>query len=349
MSRLKHFLSIAVKVAISAALLGYLGYRAWNDKSFLPLVTGPKDWLVLAGAVPIGLAAVTLTILRWHMLVRALGMQFPLSEALRAGFLGYLFNLLPLGLVGGDSVKAVMLIQHQPRRKTEAVATVLVDRVIGLYALLVLSAIATLFLPLDQLTALAAAERAMVERLCRVVQILSLVGSVGLVVMLIPGVVHSPLWDILEHTPFIGPVLHKLVEAMRTFRRNTGTLALAVVMSLAVHTLYVSLIVVLAIGLKVAPEHRPSLGMHFVIVPLSMMSGALPIGAFEITLNLLYRSVAPLGAPPNLGFLLALGYRVVQILIATIGLGYWLAGRGEVREVMLEAEEQPPAGKLEVQ
>ena len=38
---------------------------------------------------------------------------------------------------GADAVKAGFLIHRNPSRKTEAIATVIIDRVIGLYALLV--------------------------------------------------------------------------------------------------------------------------------------------------------------------------------------------------------------------
>jgi hypothetical protein len=73
-----------------------------------------------------------------------------------------------------------------------------------------------------------------------------------------------------------------------------------------------------------------------------MIAGALPIGAYEVTITLLFRAVAPAGAPPNMGLLIALACRLIQICIATIGLVYWLAGRQEVEELMHEAEELPP-------
>jgi uncharacterized protein (TIRG00374 family) len=344
--RAKRAISTLLKIALSAAMLGYLGYRAYHDKQFYALAAGPKNWLMLAAAVPVGLAAVTITILRWHMLVRTLGLEFTVREALRAGFISYLVNLMPFGLVGGDSLKAVMLIHRQPRRKTEAVATVLVDRVLGLYALLLLAALGSFFLPIGQLAGLSADDRALVQRLSWFIQAAVIAGSAGLAVMLVPGVTESKLWDKLEHAPLVGRVLHKLVQAMRTYRQAVHKLLMAIGMSLIVHMLYVSLVAILGIGLQVPPDNRPALGMHFIIVPLAMISGALPIGAFEVTLNVLYHSVAPAGSPPNLGFLIALCYRLIQILIGSIGLGYWLTGRTEVRELIHEAEEQPPSEEL---
>ena len=338
----KQVLTTVLKVGLSTALVGYLAWQAWNDPRFYALAARPKNWPLLVGALPICLAAVTVTILRWQLLVRTLGLSFTTRDALRAGFVGYLVNLAPFGLVGGDSLKAVLLIHKNPRRKTEAVASVLVDRVTGLYALLLLAAVASLFFDRSQLATLTAAEQATIVNLCRVVQTLALISTTGLVVMLIPGVTESRLWDLVEHTPLVGPVLHKLVGAMRVYRRRVDVLLATIGISLTIHLLYSASVAVMATAIGIAPEHRPPLGSIFVITPPSMIAGALPIGAFELTLNLLFRCVSPAGAPANAGLLIALAYRIIQITISSIGVVYWLTSRSEVSEVMHEAEEAPP-------
>src|ERR1043165_8491436 len=142
----KKVISAVAKLAISAVLIGYLIVCAARDPQFGALVSRQKNWPVLLCALPVCLFAVTITILRWNLLIGALGLSFSIRETLRAGFLGYLANLLPFGLVAGDSLKAVMLIHRNPRRKTEAVASVIVDRVLGLYALLLLAAVASLLM-----------------------------------------------------------------------------------------------------------------------------------------------------------------------------------------------------------
>jgi glycosyltransferase 2 family protein len=344
--QVKKALSAFLKLAISAALLGYLVVRARHDPQFTDLLAGKKDWPVLLCALPVCMCAVTITILRWNLLIRALGLNFSVRETMRAGFLGYLANLLPFGLVAGDSLKAVMLIHRNPRHKTEAVASVLVDRVIGLYALLLLAAIASLLLPAAHLEQLAAAQRVQLLRFCRCIQGAALVSSVGMVLMLIPAVTHSRAWDLLEHAPLVGPVLHKLVAAMRAYRRRLDLLAPALIISLLVHLSYVTAIWLMTLSIGIAPEHRPSPVSIFVIVPPSMIAGALPIGFYEVAITLLFRAASPPDAPPNMGLLVALAYRLIQIAIATIGIGYWIAGRREVRDLMHEAEELPPAEAL---
>jgi Dolichyl-phosphate-mannose--protein O-mannosyl transferase len=342
----RQLVSTTLKVAFSVALIGYLGWQAYSDPRFYALAAKPKNWLVLVSALPICLTAVTVTILRWQLFVRTLGLEFTTRDTLRAGFVGYLVNLAPFGLVGGDSLKAVMLIHKNPRRKTEAVASVLVDRAIGLYALLLLAAVASLLLRQSQLDALAPDERATIVNLCRAIQTIALLSTTGLVIMLLPGVTESRLWDLLEHTPLVGAVLHRLVGAMRVYRRRVDVLLTGIGISLAIHLLYISSVAVMTTSIGIAHEHRPPLGSIFVIVPPSMIAGALPIGAYELTLNLLFRSISPAGAPPNAGLLIALAYRIFQICIASIGVVFWLTSRSEVRESIHEAQDAPPEATM---
>jgi uncharacterized membrane protein YbhN (UPF0104 family) len=325
-----------LKVGISVLLLGYLGYKAATDESFHKLVAGPKDWLSLAGAALITLLAVTLTIWRWRILVRTLGIPFAALDAFRFGFIGYLFNLMPFGVVGGDGLKAAFLIHLQPERKTEAIASVVIDRTIGLGALITLAAGASLFLHFDRLNFRGPEDRLIVEQLCHVTQVLALITLAGLGLLLAPGFTQSKLWDALEHIPVVGKVLYKLVEAMRLYRRRVDRLAIVFAMSFAIHALYAMMVYLVGAGLQ---SPRPALGTHFVFVPLSMAAGALPIGTLEGVLDLLYRVFSNATIPEGQGFAIALAYRIIQVLVAGIGVAFYFTGRKEVKELIHEAEE----------
>src|SRR5207302_6744765 len=89
----------------------------------------------LALAATLGLAAVLLTILRWYFLVRAQGLPFTVTNALRLGLVGFYFSIFLPGSVGGDIIKAAFIARGQSRR-TVAVATVILDRAIALWGLI---------------------------------------------------------------------------------------------------------------------------------------------------------------------------------------------------------------------
>src|SRR5207302_6700127 len=92
-----------------------------------------RDCLALAATL--GLAAVLLTIIRWYYLVRAQGLPFTMTNALRLGLVGFYFSIFLPGSVGGDIVKAAFIARGQSRR-TVAVATVILDRAIALWGLI---------------------------------------------------------------------------------------------------------------------------------------------------------------------------------------------------------------------
>jgi glycosyltransferase 2 family protein len=333
---LRNIVPTILKIGVSVALLAFLGWRASQDEKLPLLMNGPKDWVMLVLALGMVLLAVLITILRWHLLLRTLNLNFTLRESLRSGFMGYLFNLLPLGLAGADAVKAGFLIHRNPGHKTEAIASVIIDRVIGLYALLVLAGGAALLLDFDSLEFRSADDRTRTIFLCRLAQYLGIISTVVFGLMLIPGATDLKLWDRLEHVPGVGAVFRKLVAAMRTYRKSPGLLVVAVAMSFAVHTCYVGMVYLVGRGL-LSPQ--PPLSAHFVFTPICMVAGALPIGAFEATLDGMYYVFSPEGVPASQGLLIAVSYRVLQISVATIGVFYYLAGRQEVKQLLDEAEQ----------
>jgi uncharacterized protein (TIRG00374 family) len=82
-----------------------------------------------------------ITFFRWYLLVRAQDLPFTMRNAIRLGLVSYYFNSILPGSVGGDIIKAVAVAREQSRR-TVAIATIVIDRVIGLWALAWLVALA---------------------------------------------------------------------------------------------------------------------------------------------------------------------------------------------------------------
>ncbi len=94
----------------------------------------PVHWGYFTLAFLIGFVSIISTFFRWYVLVRAVGLKFSLADSMRLGFIGLFFNTFLPGSVGGDAIKAWFLIKEHSRR-TLAVATVIMDRAIALWAL----------------------------------------------------------------------------------------------------------------------------------------------------------------------------------------------------------------------
>jgi uncharacterized membrane protein YbhN (UPF0104 family) len=344
---LNKYLSWTLKLAFSVAILSYLAWKAQSKDLFKQLVEHDKNWTLLGAAGFALLITLVLQFSRWRILVRSLGLHLSLGEALRLGFMGQLFSLLGVGMLGGDALKTFYLGRHNRGRMTEALTTVLVDRVVGLYGLVLLAGVVCLFFDPQSLRVGNETERLMVERLCWLAPIAAVASTIGLGIMLLPGVTTWAAWDVLAHTPKIGPVLERLVGAMRMYRQRLLPLLAAVVISLLIHGCNCLTIYCLSMGLP-APVERPSIVEHATAALLALAAGALPVGALEAVFNVIFRGVADPAMPSEQGFLIILAYRLVQMCIALLGLYYYLAGRREVDELLHDAEEaqkakeQPP-------
>jgi uncharacterized protein (TIRG00374 family) len=323
------FLKIVIPIGIIIWLLASIEpgqLQALRDR--------PKNWMLLAAAFGLSFVAICITFLRWYLLVRTIDLPFRLRDAFRLGFLGYLLNFVSVGAVGGDLFKAFFIAHEQPSRRAEAVATVVVDRMIGLYALLLVTSAAIFLSDIpDPTPALSA--------ICTMTYGATAIGGVGVLMVLIPGFTRGSLSQWLSRLPKVGGLIEQLLTSVRIYRNKKLVMSAILGMSMGVHSLFAVALYLIAIALF---ETSPTLPDHLIIVPLSMVAGALPftpagLGTFEYAMGELYVYVPAAGPVRDIGILVALAFRLVTIAIATIGVGFYWACRREVQEVMHEAEE----------
>jgi hypothetical protein len=345
---MKKILIALIKYGISFTILGYLFYAASQDESFHQLRESPKNWLLLVLAFLLMVVGVVSTIVRWHLLVRALDMPFSIRDAFRLGFLGYLFTFITMGVVGGDLLKAVFLARQQPGRRAEAVATVVVDRIIGLFALFFVATVAFLTFGLDARNVRDPNLLSQIQYICYGAVGFTIAGTVGFLLLLLPGFTSNPLWDALVGLPKIGHTIGRLIGAVRMYRRRLPLLLFIFVMSAATHVVFTLSVYCTASGL---PGNHPSFSTHLVIVQIASLCGALPLpgglGAFEYVLDYLYRAVSSADVAARQGFVVALAFLVIKLLIAAIGMVYYVAGRRQVKELIAEAEKSHVMDDLE--
>ncbi len=108
-------------------LLGHSFATAWQNWAFL-----------LAGLSCFCVCLMICTV-RWKLILDAQGLELPLRRVCSIMFVGHFFNAFMLGATGGDVVKAYYTAKETGHKKTEAVSTVFIDRVIGLAGLIILT------------------------------------------------------------------------------------------------------------------------------------------------------------------------------------------------------------------
>lgn len=364
MNNLKTLLLTLLKLTASVGIIGYFFYKlvgtpdGWH--AFMQMLQQPKAWGLLGCGFLLMLAAVVITMLRWWYLVRALGIDFSLSAALRIGFLGYFFNFAPTGIAGGDLLKAWILAKEKPGNRAKALASVVVDRIVGLYVLFLVAVagiVLTGFWEIADMT---------VHRICWGVFIVTAVSTLGIALVLLPGFLEATMKLGLTRLPKVGEAIKSLIDAVLIYRSRRMVLFLTSLMTIPVHVLLALSLWFLALGLRFDQVPWQD---YFTIYPVSGLAQTIPLPAGPAEAGILYyyqtawlrlpqvqaelklasaakeqqREQVLKEAGGRQGLILALVYRVATILIVPIGGAYYLlGGRNEVSEVM--HEEEVPAG-----
>ena len=126
-------LFLILRIAVAVGLITWVFMKFVDVRQFADLARRTDRKLLILGLctelLPIGF-----TTLRWHLLLRPVGLRQSFFRTLHFTYLGLFFNNFLVGLTGGDLVKA-FLIARGSDRKAGAVLTVFVDRLIGLVTL----------------------------------------------------------------------------------------------------------------------------------------------------------------------------------------------------------------------
>lgn len=317
-----------LKIGLSAAIIVWLVWDALNDdpEALSSLRYGRKDWglLVLAGLSCS--TAIFICYIRWWLLVRALGLPAQFRDTLRIGMIGYLFNLAPMGIVGGDLLKAWLLSREQGGHPAQALASVGVDRAVGMCSLFIVASLGILASGLWRHEA--------INVICLATLAATVVGLGFSAALLAPDFTGGAIGRLLRQLPYLGTPVTRLISAVRMYRHHQGVLLAALLLSFAVHSFFVTGIHLIS---RALPGPTMSYGEHFVVAPLAAVTGAIPLpaGPQEGAMKYLYGELASAGLK---GLVITLVYRIITLLVAAVGTGYYFASRREVAEVLHEHE-----------
>ena len=244
------------------------------------------------------------------------------------GFIGNVFNLVIPGAVGGDVIKAAFLCREQAR-KTQAVASMFIDRALGLLGLFVLAGV-------SGAVAWPGAPRE--ARTLIVFAWLAVASGVGGLAFLFTPCLYRPINRLLKGKGKVATVAAELESMAASYRDRPWTLARALTMAVLGHSLFV--LAFFAMSSALFRGHLPGLADHFLMVPLTLFTTAIPLpfgalGVSEQASRKLFEMVHhPKGAVAMLGF------RALMYAGGLVSVLVYLANLGQVRTL---SENQPAA------
>jgi uncharacterized membrane protein YbhN (UPF0104 family) len=275
-------------------------------------ITRTANWWILALALMVFPVNFVITSLRWHHFLKAVDIHLSRWRTFVLTMVGAFYNTFMPGSTGGDVLKAYYASKHTTH-KTRAVVSVIVDRVIGLMALVILGGIMAAF----QWLAAPAGSNDAATRACRSVALgsVAIVGGFALFVTVfgLPMVRRALGLDyLLRKLPFQKQVQHTL-WTMSAYRQRPGLVLGALVVSFPVHIIVV--VSAMLAGMAFRPPLPIPAAYYFVCVPVIVLAGAIPIspqgaGVMEVFAIQLTKQF---GTSVSQAFALTMSIRLLQI------------------------------------
>ena len=135
------------KLILAAKLLVIVGAFTYlistNKLNFSQLQGVFNQPLYLILGIALSFLPMIACFVRYKYLLRAVGLDLPLSYTFRIGFIGCFFNTFMLGGMGGDIVKIAYIIKDTGK-KSPTVAATMIDRIIGLFGMISVAGLAIL-------------------------------------------------------------------------------------------------------------------------------------------------------------------------------------------------------------
>ena len=215
-----------LQVAITAGILAFLFRDAEKNRQMLAALSQANLWWIAAAFGVYGVVMLS-AIIRWKLLLNVQGITIGWWRVTALYMIGILFNPFMPGGTGGDVAKIFYLLKETPDKKPAALLAVLMDRLVGLFGL-ILTAGVIIAIRYQWLTQTPGAATLLYILLA------IFVGSIGFIVLsfVITGM------GLAHKLPERMPLRDKLVDlsvAYTQYGRAWGTSLLALLFCLPVH------------------------------------------------------------------------------------------------------------------
>jgi hypothetical protein len=298
-------------------------------------VLADADGRALAAALAASMATILLSARKWQLLLERARIRLAYVAAAQLYWIGSFFsNFLPTG-VGGDAVR--LMLTPAPEGRAPVAASILVERLSGLFVMLVLSALALLVLPIELGVEL--------SPLVLVAGVLAL-ALVVLAILYQPSLVLACLLLVEQGLPrFARRPLHfaqRLAEGMLGRNCDARAVTVAILYSfpfygaMMIAQYWMLHSVGAEVGLVAVILGAPLVSL-VALTPITINGLFLAEGAFV----LIYAST---GVPPEVALAAAIVRRLVDLVNSGLGSIMWLAWQVGVRGAA--EHETPPRGAV---
>lgn len=258
-----------LKVAVTVGILGYLYRNGMLD------LFRVREVLTDATVVSLTLFILIFTnlaaVIRWFNLLLGQDLKISFADAFRLNMIGVFFNTAIPGAVSGDVVKGYYVVRKQPNGKgrIKAFTTLLMDRLLGLCALIFVSFFAMILNVGEMLAS------PTLKPLCGLIALLWVGVLVFLTFVLVEWSMFKKLNRVFHKVPIVGDLIGRFFEAVKAYENCKHVIITGLLISIVIHCSVIGAFLLLSNalgGFSDVSAHR-----FFFLVPFGLLVTAIPI------------------------------------------------------------------------
>ncbi len=313
--RVKRIVLNAFKIFFAVGLITWLIRSGRLDLTVFSVILTPWYTLLCLSLMFICLAVNNE---RWRQLLHGQGCDVTFASTFKLSLMGLFFNFAMPGGVGGDVIKAYYVIQDHPERRMAAGLSVLMDRVVGLYTMMML-AVGVMALDFEQVWS--------VFNLRMLFLLFATLFTVATICFIVAFSTRSDVRRFIQVVTAklpAGKRIYDIYEAIHSYGHQKKVLTIAVLLSFVSQTaaIFLSIVVGYAMGMTEVPWTA-----YFFAVPVSAMVIAIPISPAGIGLGqaasyILFNTY--LGMQSQLGPTTTTVNQVLQFAFGLVGVLFYL-------------------------
>ncbi len=265
---MKKLLIMLLKMLLVGSILVYLVQSGrLNFEKLMLFKDAPEILAMMIGVLV--LVVVPMATFRWWLLLRAIGVQVKPKQIFILTWIGNFFNTTLPGAVTGDVVKGYYVIKAQQEEgRTRAFMTLLIDRFVGLFGLIVMAFLA-LVLNLELILSQ--------ERLHSLAWMITVLFG-GTVVFYTIALFsfkegRDPFIRLFQRLP-AKKISLKVYSAFKSYQHQKTTLLLTLLLAIGIHTLIALLFFQVA---QLMGIEKMDLATQFFLMPIGLITVAIPL------------------------------------------------------------------------
>lgn len=307
------------KLGIAIALFVYLlsSVRARDPNTFESLWNARLNWGMLVASALCYCATLVMMWVRWSVNLRALGLRYRGIQIARAGLIAYALDFAAIGPAGSDVTKGLLLSRGRSTERARVLASVAVDRVVGLLCLLTFVSFGIVVTGLDR-----------VAPPLRVwVGAIPWLAAFG-IMMLVACLFSDRLLAIFQRVvpAWIAQLIASLRGGLTAYRQSWRLLLAAVLLSFSMLAVQVLAFHLASVAM---PGEGPTYTQHVAIVPLAMISSIVPLpgnalGVLDYAMTTLSEKIGGQTHFAANALLTLMAIRVLEVFVSSAGLLLYL-------------------------